>query len=193
MSENGSHTRVVPFEQYLGGSPHVRTAPTLPAGALTVGELRRLAREAGFDMGDPRSDDEEREWIAKHEAGHAAIAHALGWTVISVDVGAGQTRCTPPETLHGAERDLELAVVAAAGAAFTGTHQDHELQSDRHNVRLLGANHMDFEEARARAVRLKTDRYVNGLYERLVAGLMEHGRLEGAELRRVLDDWSDDD
>ena len=36
------------------------------------------------------------------------------------------------------------------------------------------------------------DPYVKGLYERLTTALLEHDRLEGAQLRRVLDDRGHD-
>lgn len=164
------------------------TTDAIPAGRLTAGELRRRARAVGIPIGDERADNEDREWTAKHEAAHAAVAHSLGWKVTSVDVGAGQTRMSPPDDVHGAERDLGYAVIGAAASAFTGLHPDRdEFGSDRSHLRMSGAGHMSFEEARVRAMRLTNHEYVKPLYQRLTAALLKHGRLEGAELRRVLE------
>jgi hypothetical protein len=177
---DGGYTRDFPFV--------AATRSSLPSGPINVGELRRLARAAGIPIGDARADDEDREWTAKHEAAHAAVAHALGWTVESVDVVSGQTRTVPPalQDQSLAEKDLQHAVIAAAGAAFTGAHSDGELEADRFAVRLRGFTR--WEEARAKAERLTAEPYVKALYERLTDALLKHDRLEGEQLARVLVD-----
>jgi hypothetical protein len=158
------------------------------SGSMGAHELRRLARNAGLDMGDERADDEEFASTVRHEAGHAATAHALGWTVTFVDARSGETRVEfpPLQSQSLADRDLQYACIAASGTAFTDSRSDGELAGDRYQVRALGLGHIEFADARAKAQRLAAHPWAKGIYDRLVAALLIHGRLEGAELDAAL-------
>jgi hypothetical protein len=161
----------------------------LPAGPMSVQALRDFARANGLDLGNEREDKEDRARTIEHESAHVATAHSLGWTVESVSIDAGATKITMPDfQTHDslAQRNLEYAVIAASGAAFTGISSDRgELLSDRWAARSKG---VDFVEARRKAVLLTKDRGVRALFDRVVAALTVSGTLEGAELARVLED-----
>lgn len=136
---------------------------------------------------NPESDREEFEDTCRHEAAHAAAAFGLGWSVEFVDARAGQTKVTPPPLYSQslADKDLQHAVIACAGAVATGISSSRaELEDDRVAVLLRGFTH--WEDARRKADRLMADRYVKALTERLTDALLRHGRLEGAALDRVL-------
>jgi hypothetical protein len=191
LSSGGDSYRLCPHPD-SGGIRMVdslRTS-TIPDGPLTVGQLKQLAREVGIPIGDERSDAEDFEHVARHEAGHAAAAHSLGWNVTSVDARSGETRIKfpPLQSQSLADRDLQYACIAASGTAFTDSHSDAELAADRYQVRTLGLGHIEFDLARAKAKKLAAEPWVKGIYGRLIDALLKSGRLEGAELQRVLDD-----
>jgi hypothetical protein len=152
-------------------------------------EMRRQLRAIGIDLGHSTDDDQDRRWTARHEAAHAAVAHALGWSVNSIDIGAGQTRCEPPDIMSQSvsDRKLQHAVIAAAGAAASGQSSDwEENESDRIAVRLEGW--FDFETARGKAELALAEPYVKAIHERLTDALIQCGELHGESLRRVLED-----
>ncbi len=158
--------------------------------AMGAHELRRQLRAIGIDLGHSTDDDLDRRSTARHEAAHAAVAFALGWTVTSVDVGAGETRVEAPDIMSQdlSDQMLQHAAIAAAGAAASGwgSSERDELEADRWAVRQKGWT--DFESARAKAEKLLADPFVKGLHERLTDALIMCGELHGETLRRVLED-----
>jgi hypothetical protein len=127
-------------------------------------------------------------WQAEHEAGHAALAHGLGWNVESIEIGAngGKVVSYPPERLADDPRQQrkEESVIQAAGVASTGAQYSPGTEEDRFQVRSLA--YMSFEDAQASATRALADPWVRKVHHLLIDALMEHGKLEGAELQRVL-------
>jgi hypothetical protein len=173
---DGSYVRDFPFVP--------ATRSSLPPGPMTISELKQKAAEVGL----VKADDEDFRHVAEHEAGHGAVAAALGWSLRFIDAHSGETRVDfpPIQDQSLAERDLEYATIVAAGAVFTGTSTERaELASDRLKLRLRGFTR--WEEARALAERLMREPYVMGLHHRLVDALLVHGRLEGPALQRVLE------
>jgi hypothetical protein len=166
-----------------------RPSPSQRKGPMTASAMRDSLREVGIDLGHQREDSEDREHYARHEAGHAVAAHGLGWHVVYCDARAGQTKIEGPEywTQSLGDRHRQHAAIAAAGSVAAGTSswRDENL-NDRVAVRLKG--HTDFEAARKSAERVLADRWAKPALKRLTAALLEHGRLEGAELQRVLED-----
>jgi hypothetical protein len=152
-------------------------------------ELRRQLRAIGIDLGHAADDDQDRRSTARHEAAHAAIAHALNWTVTSIDIGAGETKIEWPDIMSRklSDRNFQYAMIGAAGSAGAGTGSwSDENESDRIAVRLKGWT--DFATARAKAEKLLADPDVKATHKRLTDALVMVGRLEGDALRRVLED-----
>jgi hypothetical protein len=167
----------------IGESP---TGTTLPQ---STHEMRRALREMGISIGDPESDDQDRRSTARHEAAHAAVAHALRWIVTSIDIGAGETRIEWPDIMSQklSDRNFQYAVIGAAGAAGAGTGSwRDENESDRIAVRLKGWT--DFATARAKAEKLLADPAVKATHQRLTDALVMCGELHGETVRRVLED-----
>jgi hypothetical protein len=155
-------------------------------------EMRNQLRAVGIDLGHSTDDAQDRRSTAIHEAAHGAAAYALGWEVSSIDIAAGITRSQYPDIMSQdlRDRNLEFAVIQAAAAAASGFSSDwEEYGADRAAVRAKGW--FDFETARKKAEKLLADPYVRKLHERLTAALIKHGRLEGAQLRAILDDGTD--
>ncbi len=160
----------------------------IPDGPMNVQEMRRQLRAVGIDLGHAAEDEADRADIARHEAGHAAVAHSLGWKVVAVDIGAGQTQLFPPDISVQSlrDRDRQHAAILAAGAAFAGTHDfSADIGADRANLR--ARSDLTWQEARKLAEALMDDRRIRARAERLTAALIKHGRLEGADLQRVLE------
>ena len=133
-------------------------------------------------------DPEERNRVSRHEAGHAVAAALLNWEPLTVDIAKGEMTCRPPDGLHGYQRALESAIIAASGAAWAGTSGDRpENQADRSSVRLDGW--VTWAQAFEKAQRLVHDEVARPIYDRLVAALLDSptGRLEGAALAAVLE------
>ncbi len=166
----------------------VRAGRSIPDGPMSVQGLRDLARENGLDLGNEREDNEDLAYTARHEAGHACAAWALGWEVLSVDAGAGQTRFVfRPDQLI-ADRDREYATIAAAGCEGTGAYVDsnrEELASDRFDVSKLTGSFYAFDEGRMRARKLLADPEVARFHARVVDALIERKVLLGAELAEL--------
>jgi hypothetical protein len=153
--------------------------------AMTVREIHDLIRPK---PARPHVVDGDRERLAEHEAGHAAIAHGLGWKIEFAEIRAngGLVRTYPPDRLldDPAEQRWEESVIQSGGVASTGGQFGPGAEEDRFQVRSLGS--MTFEDAQDRASRVLKDPWVANLRYLLIDALMAHGRLEGAELRRVL-------
>jgi hypothetical protein len=150
-------------------------------------EMRRQLRAIGIDIGNSADDDEDRRSTARHEGAHATIAHALGFTVNSVDIEAGETNFDLPLYFSSSlsERNKEFGMIGAAGAAASGWGSDREeFRNDRISLRAKG---LDFEEARKSAEKLLADPDVKATLERLTRALIMVGRLEGDALLGVLD------
>jgi hypothetical protein len=190
IGEHGGETRAAP-----DASASVQELRRLAeTGEVSVHELRHQLRAVGIDLGHEQEDAEDREHTARHEAGHAAAALALGWGVKWVDVGRGQTQVEQP-TYASRDRgaitmDIERATIAAAGAAFTGVDSRRpELEGDRVMVR---QHRTRWEDARAEAELMAADRKVRSLHRALTDALLAspNGRLEGGgSLRAVIEDW----
>jgi hypothetical protein len=160
----------------------------VPDGPLSVQGMRDLARDFGLDLGSEREDNEDLEHVAKHEAGHAVAAWALGWEIQSVDARAGQTRFVfRPDQLI-ADRDREFATIAAAGCEGTGSYVDssrEELADDRHKVRKLTGSYTAFDDARPRARKLLSNPEAKRFYNRVVDALIARKVLTGADLAEL--------
>lgn len=178
-----------------GGPVHIEGAERtdwvngerLAAGPMSVQGMRDIARAAGLDLG--RDDDEAR--TARHEAGHAAAAFALGWEVEVCDARAGETRFVFPDIMSQSivDRQREYGVIAASGAEFCGHWVDDynpELANDRAQLSDKCGDVIDWETARKSAAKLAAEPWVKGIYNRLLDALLVRGRLDGAELQRVL-------
>ncbi len=174
------------------GGDSIRDVPPgnirFKGGPMSVQGLRDLARENGLDLGSKREDDEDLDHTARHEAGHAVVAWALGWEVLSLDAGAGQTRFKfRPDQLI-ADRDREYATIAAAGCEATGSWVDSnrdELASDRYDVSSLTGSHTAFDEGRLRARELLADPEVKRFHARVVDALIERKILITADLAEL--------
>jgi hypothetical protein len=158
--------------------------------ALSLREIHRLiAPKASL-----RIVDQDREWVAEHEAGHCVVAAGLGWRVESVEVyerRGGLTRSYPPDDLEPRERRHEEAVVYAAGEAATGRQFSPGVEDDKFHVRDVEARDkrggaVRWEDAVASATRVLNVPWCKTIHRRLVDALLEHGRLEGAALQAIL-------
>jgi hypothetical protein len=160
----------------------------LPA-RMGAHEMRNKLRAIGIDLGHAADDAQDRRSTAVHEAGHGAIAHALGWTVNSIDLDAGETKFDlPPYSAHESlsDRNRDFGMIGAAGAAASGWSSDREENlNDRISLR---AKSIDFEEARKAAEKLLATSDVKACHERLTRALVMVGELHGETLRRVLND-----
>ncbi len=157
----------------------------LPA-RMSTHEMRNKLRAIGIDLGHAADDAQDRRSTARHEGAHAAIAHALGWTITSIDIEAGHTKFElPPYSAHErlSERNREFGMIGAAGAAASGMSSDwEENMNDRVSLRAKG------QEARRAAEKLLADPDVKATHKRLENALIMCGELHGETLRRVLAD-----
>jgi hypothetical protein len=155
---------------------------------MSAHEMRRQLRAIGIDLGHSTDDSQDRRSTARHEAAHAAVAHALRWQITSVNIAAGETKFDLPpysayETLS--ERNLAFGMIGAAGAAASGWSSDwEENANDRIALRAKG---IDFEEARKSAEALLAEPDGQACHQRLTDALIQTGELHGESLRRVLE------
>ena len=172
---------------HLGtGGDSYRPTPSGEAGGIRYeGDGERTAPTLPRPLNVTDHADEFADTV-RHEAAHGACAYALGWTVHYVDARTGKTEVTPPPLLSQtlAEKDLQHAVIAASAKAFTGSYRDRPFEDDRFQVRRRG--HIDFGAAQKKAERLAADPWPKAIYNRLIAALLIHGRLEGDKLAAVL-------
>jgi hypothetical protein len=159
----------------------------LPA-RMGAHEMREKLRAVGIDLGHTNDDAQDRRSTARHEAAHAAVAHALGWQITSINIAAGQTKFDlPPYSAHEslADRNQHFGMIGAAGAAASGWSSDWEENSaDRIALRAKG---IDFEQARKSAEELLAEPDVKATHKRLTDALVMCGELHGESLRRVLE------
>jgi hypothetical protein len=188
VGEHGGETRAAPDPSDPSAS--VRELRRLAeAGEVSAHELRDRLRAVGIDLGHRREDAEDFESNCRHEAGHAVVAHGLGWHVAYVDARAGETKVEPPEywTQSFSARFTQHTAIAAAGSVGAGTSSMREENlNDRVAVRSKG--HTNFEDARKLAEKLLADRWAKPALERLTKALLMVGRLEGDPLLAVLED-----
>jgi hypothetical protein len=165
--------------------------PGTPPGrhALSIEQIRQMVEPKPVR---PHVLDSDLRWAAMHEAGHGALAYAIGWTVEKIQIGPGRqgkTTSRPPEELFGAERSRQEGALSAAGVASTGPQYSPGTEDDRAAIRELGG--VTFERALEGAQRALADPWVKRIRDGLVDALIERRRLEGAELQRILDKLGD--
>jgi hypothetical protein len=163
------------------------TARSLP-GPMSVQGMRDLARDFGLDLGSEREDSEDLDHTARHEAGHAVAAWALGFEVSSVDARAGLTRFVFRPNQSITDRDRDFATIAAAGCEGTGSYVDsrrEELEDDRRKVHDLTGSFSAFDDARPRARKLLAGPEAKRFYGRVVDALIARKVLTGADLAEL--------
>lgn len=160
----------------------------------------------------PGTPDRTVLHLAVHEAGHALVADALGWTVVSSDVrtSPGSTRCEPDEALSSRSAVFNAACYLAGDVAeqITGLLRSDSLDrlrpsaanrqllrrmavreghSDRQVIEdamALGFTTGEADQARALAAEILTAR--RPALQALAAAIEYHRRLAGEELAALL-------
>jgi peptidase M50B-like protein len=143
----------------------------------------------------PRLDpaDPDVQTAARHEAGHAAAAHLLGWQVTSVRLnadGSGFCGFHPPTNLDRSLRHRQHAVICLAGRAHTGwTALDGDKQDRRNAHKALGqiggGTHLS-EAVEAETKRLAATPKFRTIAARVTEALLEHGRLDASQVEPLL-------
>ena len=129
----------------------------------------------------------ERSHTARHEAGHAVVAYALGhWPFrIVAEERHGLTQSVLFEKRTNAEVDRDYAIILAGGCAATRSVVGYGADEDRATVRILGM--MSFEDAQAEAERILAEPRNQERLDHLEALLLERGKLEAGEVLDALE------
>ena len=138
-------------------------------------------------------EDPDIRTVARHESGHAAAAHLLGWCVTEVRLNSGRSGyCAfdSPKHLDRSLRHQQRAIICLAGCAHTGwTYLDGGKQDRRNAYRELaqigGGTHLS-EAAEAEAKRMAATPKFRAIARRIEEALLLKGSLSMREVEPLL-------
>jgi hypothetical protein len=153
--------------------------------------------------------------IARHEAAHILVAHALGAAAIKVEVygvdHGGNARWAYPEMMSKPQNFCWIALVVAVagnlvdqeeGRANIGSHNDlRSAEQDVYAIISTGAKPDGYDgdlaaSALINAARDKAQSILaehHDLYEKLAGELLQHRRLNSHQIRDIISSGSDQD